>query len=82
MIMFKSALDHAVTAHVADEHGRYILAKCEIQNQKMFLINVYAPNKEKEHEAFLCDLINSIKAFHVDEYFHVVAGGEWNLVFF
>ena len=80
MIMFKSSLDHLVTAHVADEHGRYILAKCEIRNQKMFLINVYAPNKEKEHEAFLLDLFNSIKAFYDDEYYHVVAGGDWNFV--
>ena len=42
----------------------------------MFLINVYAPNKEKEHEAILSDLLNYIKAFYADEYYHVVAGGD------
>ena len=46
----------------------------------MFLINVYAPNKENEHEAFLSDLITTIKSFYDEDFYHIVAGGDWNFV--
>ena len=52
MIMFKDTLEYEVIDTKSDVMGRYVMVKCIVQGQKMFLVNVYAPNREKEHGDF------------------------------
>ena len=78
--MFKGSLDYKIIDSKSDEQGRYILMKCEIQGQKMFLINVYGPNTENEHHVFLSELIESTKHFCDEDFYHIVSGGDWNFV--
>ena len=79
-ILFKNTLDHSVVDKKADPNGRYLLVKCIVQGHKMFFINVYAPNNENEHEIFLKELHTAITDFYDDDFYHVVAGGDWNFV--
>ena len=80
MIMFKDTLEYEVIDTKSDVMGRYVMVKCIVQGQKMFLVNVYAPNREKEHSDFLIKLIEDTKAFYDEEFYHIVFGGDWNFV--
>ena len=80
MVLFKDSLDYKIIDTMRDEQGRYIMVKCLIQGQKMFLVNVYGPNKENEHHVFLNELFEAVKNFHDDDFYHVVLGGDWNFV--
>ena len=79
-IFFKGTLDLSVVDHKADPNGRFQFVKCIMQGHKMFLINVYAPNNENEHESFLKELNAAISDYYDDDFYHVVAGGDWNFV--
>ena len=80
MIMFKASVDREIIDTKADENGRYLMVKCLIQGQKMFLVNVYGPNKENEHAMFLNDLTESVKNFYDEDFYHVIFGGDWNFI--
>ena len=80
MIMFKRTVDHVIVDSKRDKNGRYVFVKCNVQGQKMFLANVYAPNKENEHKGFLKELIDNAKAYYEDDYRHIVFGGDWNFI--
>ena len=80
MIMFKESLDREIIDTKADENGRYLMVKCLIQGQKMFLVNVYGPNKENEHAIFLNDLTETVKNFYDEDFYHVIFGGDWNFI--
>ena len=43
------------TVH-ADRDGRYIIAKVSIGDEYLFVINIYAPNKDAEQELFIRSL--------------------------
>ena len=78
MIMISSTLEHNIVDSIRDENGRFLLVKCEIEGEKLFLINVYGPNVEREHEAFMRELYEKITAFYDDDYRYVVSEGDWN----
>jgi len=44
MILFKQQLDVNIEKIASDDHRRYILAEIVIDNTKVVLVNVYAPN--------------------------------------
>ena len=44
MILFKPRLDVNIEKIASDDRGRYILAEIVIDNTKVVLVNVYAPN--------------------------------------
>ena len=78
MILIDSILEHKIIDFKADEDGRYILAKSEIQGVKFFLMNVYAPNDRNEHGDFLEKLLNEIISFYDEDYYHIIQEGDWN----
>ena len=80
MIMVKDSIDHSIDDCKVDQMGRYTMIKCNIQGQKMFLLNVYGPNNENEHNAFLGELSVSVKDFYDDDYYHMVFAGDWNFI--
>ena len=80
MILFKACVDVVIHEKREDPCGRYIFLKCTINGKKMFLINVYAPNTETEHFSFMENFFNTASDFHDDEFFNVVAGGDWNFI--
>ena len=79
-ILFKGTLGYSIVDYKDDPSGRFLMVKCKIQGHNIFLINVYEPNIEKEHESFLKELHDELVSFYDDELYQVVAGGDWNFV--
>ena len=52
MILFSDQLEYKIISSRPDDNGRFLMVKCEIQDTKFFLMNVYAPNDETEHAAY------------------------------
>ena len=47
-ILFKNGIDCTINHKIVDPDGRYIILKACIQDRDYVLINVYAPNKDKD----------------------------------
>ena len=66
---------------ITDTEGRFILLKCIIQGTKMLIYNVYAPNNEKDHVAFLLFLKEKLEFLDTTEYEYIIGGGDWYFTF-
>ena len=79
MIVIAEKIEHEIHKNERDTNGRYILVLCTLQGYKIVLLNVYAPNKEKENASFLRDIDSRLQAFVLGEqYDFILAGGDWN----
>ncbi|KAJ8019687.1 hypothetical protein HOLleu_41367 [Holothuria leucospilota] len=61
---------------ISDPFGRYLLLVIECSNEKFFLINVYAPNRDEP--SFFLEVSNY---FDHHLYCNVIWGGDFNFVF-
>ena len=52
-IIFKKGFDDTVLSKFEDPLGRYLILKAEIKEKLYVLINIYAPNKDKDIITFL-----------------------------
>jgi exonuclease III len=77
-ILFKESLDHNIIDQIVDDKGRYIIMRCDIQDNSFILVNVYAPNREQDHNSFLKHLLNEMNTFIKDDDDFVILGGDWN----
>ena len=60
----------------ADRDGRYIIAKVNIGDEQLFVINIYAPNKGAEQELFIRNLgANLISKTDITK---IIIAGDWN----
>ena len=57
----------------SDDHGRYILAEIVIDNTKIILVNVYAPNETNQQVVFLRELSKNLLSKYDNE--NLVLGG-------
>ena len=57
-ILFKNGIDCSINHKIVDPEGRYIILKACIQDKDYVLINVYAPNKDKDQVNFLNKLLS------------------------
>jgi len=62
----------------SDDHGRYMLAEIVIDNTKVLLVNVHAPNDPNKQVVFLRGLSNNLLSISVNE--NLVSGGNFNCV--
>ena len=62
----------------SDDHGRYILAEIVIDNTKIILVNVYAPNDANQQVVFLRGLSKNLLSKYDNE--NLVLGGDFNCV--
>ena len=58
----------------------FLLLKCIIQGTKISIYNVYVPNNEKDHAAFLL-LFKEHDFLDTAEYEYMVGAGDWNFTF-
>ena len=49
----KSKFNIQLSTVEIDSHGRYIIAKLQIEETIFFLVNIYAPNEHREQEQFI-----------------------------
>ena len=60
-ILLKRGVDISIQSKVLDPLGRFIILKAEIADATYVLINIYAPNKDKEIVKFFQDLTTVLK---------------------
>ena len=48
-ILLNKGVDYCIQSKIIDPLGRFIIVKVEIEHNLYVLINVYAPNKDKEN---------------------------------
>ena len=58
--------------------GRYIILKAEIKDKIYVLINIHAPNKDKDIVAFLTKLLITLQNEDLDSENNIVIGGDFN----
>ena len=77
-IMIKNNLDCTIHHTVLDPMGRYLILKADIEDTTYLLINVYAPNQDKDLKEFFKILLNTLKRENLDSEENIVMGGDFN----
>ena len=77
-ILIKKCVDYTLHSKFIDALGRYIILKAEIKDKIYVLINIYAPNKDKDRFKFFADLLTRLKNENLDQEENVIIGGDFN----
>ena len=77
-ILLKRGVDFSVQAKILDPLGHFIILKAEIADTTYVLINIYAPNKDKEIVKFFKDLTAVLKKENLDTEENVIVEGDFN----
>ena len=80
LIAFRKGLDYKVVNNKQDYRGRFLICELEICDERLIIINLYAPNREKEQCEFLIDLMRLMKQMNVKKEDRIIVGGDWNFV--
>ena len=65
-ILLKRGVDFSIQSKILDPLGLFIILKAEIADTTYVLINIYAPNKDKEIVKFFKDLTAVLKKENLD----------------
>ena len=79
-ILFRKQLDVEILSSKFDFKSRFILLKSKINDEHFNLINIYAPNKEKEQIEFIEDIQRILITEKVIDTDNNVFAGDWNMV--
>ena len=79
-ILFRKQLEVEILSSKFDFKSRFILLKTKINDEHFNLINIYAPNKEKEQIEFLEDIRRILITEKVIAADNNVFAGDWNMV--
>ena len=77
-ILLKRGVDFCIRSKILDPLGRFIILKAEIADTTYVLINIYAPNKDKEIVKFFQDLTTVLKKENLDTEENIIVGGDFN----
>ena len=77
-ILFKNGIDCSINHKIVDPEGRYIILKACIQDKDYVLINVYAPNKDKDQVNFFNNLLSILQNENLDSLDNIILGGDLN----
>ena len=65
-ILLKRGIDISIQSKILDPLGQFIILKAVIVDTTYVLINIYAPNKDKEIVKFFQDLTTVLKKENLD----------------
>ena len=74
-ILIKNGLDCNT---ILGPMGRYIILKADLKDSRYVLINVYAPNKDKDQIEFVKNLLVILRKENLDTEEKVIMGGDFN----
>ena len=77
-IMIQNGLDCKIHHTILDPMGRYIILNADINDSTYVLINVYAPNKDKDHIEFVNNLLTTLKKENLDSEEKIIMRGDFN----
>ena len=75
-ILLNKGVDYCIQSKIIDPLGRFIIVKVEIEHNLYVLINVYAPNKDKENVQFFNDLLAILRREDLDAEESFIVGGD------
>ena len=77
-ILIRNGFDFTLHSAISDPSGRYLIVKASIQDKQYVLVNIYAPNKDKD----LLEFFRSIQKLICDNDFdneeNIIIGGDFN----
>ena len=74
----KKGAEATVHSKIMDLQRRFIILKVEFNDSLYVLINVYAPNKDKDSVKFLEALRTTLRAENLDIEENLIVGGDFN----
>ena len=80
MVLVRAELYFKVNTVKVDVNGRYILIKCNIQEEPIIITNVYAPNSENEQVIFISEVDNVLTNLDITSLDTIILGGDWNAI--
>ena len=79
-VLFCKGLDVDVIKTKLDFKGRFIILHVKINDEKFNLINIYAPNRDKEQLEFIDDLLRVLNIENILTSDNNIFAGDWNVV--
>ena len=77
--MIKAGFDHgSIHQQIFYPMGRYIMVKAVIQDKTYVLINIYAPNKDKDLINFVKNLFAILQKENLESEENIIIGGDFN----
>ena len=77
-ILFKQGFDCTFLSKFEDPLGRYLILKAEIKDKLYVLINIYAPNKDKDIITFPNNLRTILQNENLGDKENIIIGGDFN----
>ena len=77
-ILFKNGFDCTIHQRILDPLGRYIILKIDIKDKTYVIINVYAPNKDKDLISFFNNLLATLLKENLESADNIIIGGDFN----
>ena len=62
----------------ADPLGRFIISKVQVDDKVYVLVNIYAPNKDKDSTFFFRKLHTLLQIENLDSEENIILGGDFN----
>ena len=81
LVLIKQGLDFEQKSVLCDPNGRFIILKAVVQDTPVLLVNIYAPNKIHEQEAFFKKIESQLDRFDFDPKCKTIIGGNFNIFF-
>ena len=77
-VLMKKGVEVIVHSKIMDPQGRFIILKVEFNKNLYVLINVYAPNKDKDSVKFFEALRTTLRRANLDTEENLIVGGDFN----
>ena len=74
-VLFAKNFQYQVHNVISDDHGRYLLVYCTVNDKHFLLTNIYAPNDDDKQ--FMTQFAGEVSHFSLNFY---IIGGDFNLV--
>ena len=75
MILINPKLDCEIEKCISDKSGRYIILDVSVDDTRLTLVNIYAPNDLNQQSKFFRSLHRQLQDFSQE---NVVIGGDFN----
>ena len=76
--MIKNGFDCTIHQKILYPLGRFIILKADIKDKTYVLINVSAPNKDKDILSFFNNLLATLQKENLDSEDNIIIGGDFN----
>ena len=79
LLLVKQGLDFEQKSVLYDPNGRFIILEAVVQDTPFLFVNIYAPNKIHEQEAFFQKIERNLDSYDFDPNSKIVIGGDFNI---